>query len=65
MKESTFVGLKFGVFMGLIWALAFFNIIGPAGIGLGIAMGASFFCFGITMYRNLDQKDEADSQDQK
>lgn len=65
MKKSTFVGMKFGTFMGIIWAVALSALLGPIAIGFGVAIGASFFCFGIAVYRDLDTKINPAENDHK
>ena len=58
MKKSIVASIAFAVTMAIVWSLVFITILGPAGVGVGIAFGTSFYFIGTMMFKPLDSKDK-------
>lgn len=58
MRYIVLGGVSFGLPMAMIWSVIFSNILGRAGIGIGVVLGASFgICGGLFGYAIKKSKD--------
>jgi len=55
-KYTVLFGAAFGIAMACIWCVVFSGILGSAGIGVGLALGAAFACCGCLIGHSIDRK---------
>lgn len=56
---TVLFGILFGVVMNILWSLVFTNILGPSGIGVGMALGVAFACCGCLLGYAADRKNSS------
>lgn len=58
-KYTVLFGILFGATMTILWGTVFSNILGTAGIGVGIALGVAFACCGCLLGHAIDKKNSS------
>lgn len=60
MKMILLCGISAAAVMAILWSVVFVQILGEAGVGVGIALGVAFGCCGALIGYGIQRSREKD-----